>query len=617
MLGISYIKQALGLGQVQGIFNEALDKQNWEQIRKDKFYADMLQEVYDNADRYLIEPTQSLPFSLYKIFDTSGSRKEYETKYFSHRGRLNTFAILTLVDGNEKYVSGLEDAIWAICDEYSWCIPAHFWGESLQIFDDKNIGKNAVWEGKASRAHDKFVDLFAAETGFALAEITYLVKDRLSPIVYHRARKLVKERILESFCQMNDLFWWETTTNNWAAVCAGSVGAAAIYLIEGNDSLAPIISRVLSAMDSFLSGYEEDGACTEGLGYWNYGFGFYTYFAELLRQRTNGEIDLFKEDKIKNIALFQQKCYLYENKTISFSDGSSQNDFKPGLTSYLLRRFEGITAPDVKFKSGYNSDSCYRWAASIRNFVWSNPLDYRNQTEKEAVYYLENAKWLISKKPFGSSLLALAAKAGHNDEPHNHNDVGHFIFHLNGESVFADLGAGEYTKQYFGPERYSYFCNGSQGHSVPIIDFEYQMAGRQYSSEVLQFLTTEDRDIFEMDISSAYGNVNLKSLVRKFDFDKIGYKLNLKDEYIFENQPESVVERFITFVEPELVAPGKLKLRTKNGSVYVSFDEDKLEYKVSKNEFMNHKAVKEDVYTVDLKVRDMLTQFSVEVVFEV
>ena len=68
-------------------------------------------------------------------------------------------------------------------------------------------------------------------------------------------------------------------------------------------------------------------------------------------------------------------------------------------------------------------------------------------------------------------------------EPHNHNDVGSFLYYIGDEEIISDLGAGEYTKKYFGPERYEILCNSSRGHSVPVIEGKYQCAGREYGAE--------------------------------------------------------------------------------------------------------------------------------------
>ena len=60
-------------------------------------------------------------------------------------------------------------------------------------------------------------------------------------------------------------------------------------------------------MNHYLSGFGEDGYCSEGLGYWGYGFGHYLYLAQILYDFTEGRIDLFafnNAEKMKNVGTF-------------------------------------------------------------------------------------------------------------------------------------------------------------------------------------------------------------------------------------------------------------------------------------------------------------------------
>ena len=75
-----------------------------------------------------------------------------EKVYFERRLRLNTFALLTLLEPDRGYRTALQEMIWSICDEYTWCLPAHL---------------NAESPGGIKGT----IDLFSAETGFTLSEI--------------------------------------------------------------------------------------------------------------------------------------------------------------------------------------------------------------------------------------------------------------------------------------------------------------------------------------------------------------------------------------------------------------------------------------------------------------
>lgn len=613
-MNLSEIKAALIYGQSKSmlgkslLFKDGILNEKWNEIKVNPFFENLLNEVVIEGEKRISTPINSLLFSDYKIYDTSGSRKEYEKEYFEHRERLNTFAILAMAYEDKKYVDALENAIWAICDEYTWCLPAHLGGKSL-IFMEKSEGN--------VRQHDKQVDLFASETGFALAEIITLLKDKLAPIVVERAKKLIFERILIPFTQIDRMFFWETSTNNWAAVCAGSVGAAAIYLIEESECLAPIILKVCNVLDSFLSGYENDGACTEGLAYWNYGFGFYVYFVDLLNKRTAGKIDLLEGEKIKNIAMFQQVSFLSENNVVSFSDGYYRFNYRPGLTCYLKNRFDEVVIPDVKYSASFTEDHCFRWCHNLRDFIWNDEKLYSNNEKANKAYYLEDAKWFISINTLKNNNISFAAKGGHNDEPHNHNDVGTFILHVNGESILTDTGAGEYTKEYFGPNRYNFICNSSLGHSVPIINRKAQGVGREYKSEIINVKTSDNEDVFELDISKAYDIEGLNKLVRKLSFDKSeSGKLLLRDSYSFAIKPEMVTERFVSFNEPKL-QDGIIELEGKNGKVKISFDSTILSPSYQKEPFVNHMSKLQDLYCIDLTVINPKEAFEIEIEFEV
>ena len=121
----------------------------------------MLKTIIEDGEKHLSTSIKAIPFSLYRIFDTTGSRKEYEKQYFDRRGRLNTFAALAIIYGDEKYIQALQDIIWAICDEYTWCLPACFGGLSLSVMENVKMpsGSSGIYKGNL-REHKELVDLF-------------------------------------------------------------------------------------------------------------------------------------------------------------------------------------------------------------------------------------------------------------------------------------------------------------------------------------------------------------------------------------------------------------------------------------------------------------------------
>jgi hypothetical protein len=193
----------------------------------------------------------------------------------------------------------------------------------------------------------------------------------------------------------------------------------------------------------------------------------------------------------------------------------------------------------------------------------------------------------VNKFPSSQVFCAFAAKGGRNDESHNHNDLGHFILHCDGDTLFADLGAPEYTKKYFGPDRYSILHASSKGHSVPFINGREQAPGSEYYANVLDCREINGAVWFRLDLTKAYGLNGLKCYHRTFKWDYNKLKLNITDEFSFNQPANSIQEVFITMLEPVLASPGKLLIKGKNCTSTLTYDAG-MKTDIIKEEFIDH-----------------------------
>ncbi|MDQ0300519.1 hypothetical protein J2S78_002987 [Salibacterium salarium] len=478
-------------------------------------------EVESEAEQLINRGTPPLTDDLFRLFEETGSRKEYEAVYFHRRHRLNTFAFMTLIHSDKKwYEQALRDEVEDVCSEYSWCLPAH-----IKDGDPYTI------------------DLFAAETGFALSEIKSILGTSLGEPLCQRIEEEVQKRVLHPF--LSHTHHWETVDHNWAAVCAGSVGAAAMHLLEDGDVLDAVLERNVRTMDYFLSGFSEDGVCREGYQYWQYGFGFFVYFADLLLAESEGRIDLFQNEKVHQIARFQQHVFLYRNKVVPFSDCVPEQSVPLGLSHYLHHCFSDVTVPDERLREPYTADHCARWAPLLREWIWlDDTLQGREWEEKDEV--MDAAQWVVSRFRSGEDHYAFAAKGGHNDEPHNHNDVGHMIMMKNGKMFLKDLGAGLYQKGYFDEKRYTFITNHALGHSLPVINGIYQTEGRDRKAVQTKTVQDEARLVYGLELKDTYPVSGLASFHRTFTWHKKEKPVfELLDTFELEEPPNRVMEQFI------------------------------------------------------------------------
>ena len=157
--------------------------------------------------------------------------------------------------------------------------------------------------------------------------------------------------------------------------------------------------------------------------------------------------------------------------------------------------------------------------------------------------------------------MSVAVKGGSNNESHNHNDVGSYMY-VKGCHILADeLGAGLYTKDYFLSEnRYEILNRGSHGHSLPIVNGCRQQCGVETMAD--SFEKTENG--VKLSFAAAYDpNACLKNLTRFLSLDQSG--VCIKDCFTFSKNSNSVTERIITKLDAVITGENTVSI-TKDGA---------------------------------------------------
>ena len=513
-----------------------------------------------------------LPVAGYQEYLTTGNRLTFEQSYFQRRRQLSVLGLSVYLTAKPNEVKLLEQVLWEVCNEYTWALPAHL------PLTGEGYGKNSpVW-----------LDLFAAETAQTLAELLELVGPQLSPLVFQRVTDEIDRRI---FCSLEGQRWdWETKENNWSSVVAGCIGMAALSVLpkEGR-RLMQIIERLDAAMQSYLRGFQDDGACVEGVGYWGYGFGYYIYYAEKLA-RELGDQRYLQHPKAKAIAAFPSFVQINEWDYVPFSD-YSRVEPPSGLVSFCGDVF-GVKTPSIPSVSTLEFDHCYRFAHLSRNLMWSHPQKEKNELEA-ATHYFEDAQWLALRDPKAGFFFA--AKGGTNDESHIHLDVGHFVLG-DGDTLFlTDLGAGEYTRDYFvDAKRYGFFPTTTESHSVPLVNGEGQRPGPVAAREVV---FDAEPLCFQMELSAVYGHrAELQSFVRRFTVVEEKAVVYLRDVFSFEGTSNRVIESFVSHVKP--VIRGQQVLLTGKSSCELTFSTDRI--KVVERTFQDHGGNEQTAYLIQV-----------------
>ncbi|MCQ2445554.1 MAG: heparinase II/III-family protein [Clostridia bacterium] len=485
----------------------------WQSVRKDPAYQSIISHIKTRFEENVQEEYPALRYRDRRRFYGDGDRSRFEKPYFHRRIVLSAGAILALLyPEEEKYLVAIEDVMWAILDEYSWALPAH---------------TDGTLKGDLS-----IVDLFNAETGMALAEITFVLGERLDEVIRDRVHKEIRRRVIETYREGH--FGWETTDNNWAAVCAGAVGCTLMYADPAEFKRQE--PRLLATMKCFLSGFPEDGTCLEGFSYWLYGFGYFVWFSDLYKRFTGK--DLLDDPKVERIAGYIPRSILRGVTTVSYSDGTSTGIADLGLQHYLHARFpKSVPLPPEENLSVWGGN--IGWLIYLRAFLYFDPAEKSSPLTEKDIFLPDAGQYLARRGKY-----AVAIKAGHNDEPHNHNDIGSFILATDEGQVFVDLGSGLYTRQYFEPAtRYTILCNSSFGHSVPYIAGQGQKEGRAYKGTIAR-----NADGVTVEMADAYEKGVISALSRRIIAGE--EEMILVDT--FDCGEKTFTERFVTLVKPDI-----------------------------------------------------------------
>lgn len=401
------------------------------------------------------------------------------------------------------------------------------------------------------------IDLFAAETGFQLAETLLLLGDTLEEEVRHRMRTEVEERIFAPYLRFFQLHDWYQRASNWNGVCNSSIAATFLLLEEEPGRLKKALEIALMGLDAFLEhAFEEDGSSTEGVSYWQYGLLNFIAMAEFLYTLSDGSMNLLAVEKIKRIAAFPLKLQLSGSNFASFADCDEQVLFHPGILARLAKR-TGEDALLSLLAGSVALESDWRLSMMVRNILWWDGRRPDAAPPVNSLLPVGGTACLVVN--MGPDLpLVLSVKAGHNDEQHNHNDIGSFMLHVAGENILTDPGRGLYSRDYFSAGRYENIFANSYGHSVPRIDGEMQGTGRAFAGKLLEVSeegVTDGSAQVALEFASAYNCPDLRSAWRELRLsaeDDGAGTLWLHDTFVFAEQMHEIEEAFITWLECEV-----------------------------------------------------------------
>ena len=508
----------------------ASDRAKWDPFAA----SEAGKKIVAEAEKIAAEPVPGTPNYLYKEFSKNGNRSNYEKR---HSRRATNFVALYVgecLEHKGRFIPKIVEYMEAYCAMRSWSLPAH--DRELNCFNGM-----------------PHVDLTSAETSRELAYCLSWLGDAIPEDVRKKVYSEIYRRTFRPYLdhargkRKIAAHWWFHGGNNWNSVCNSRVVRAALAIIPDRRLRAEFVMHAAGSVPYALAGYTNDGYCSEGMGYWNYGYGHHLAMGLSIRAATGGKVDLFTDPKTKKVMEYAYGFQLQSGKSPFFADGGG------GPASDLLALGRQVW-PDLVSTAAIKSPVFGPSTSlfSLRAFGQEPKPCAPTMDVLPPRTWFPNAQVLISRlsDPEKKIDWSIALKGGHNAELHNHNDVGSYTIMMDGVEMCGDPGGEIYTRRTFSKNRYRSKMLNSYGHPVPVVGGKLQRGGRAAAAKVLKTDFTDSVDTIVLDCTAAYAVPGLKSLVRTMTFNRKNGTISITDKVSF-SEPTAFEVPVITYRDYE------------------------------------------------------------------
>lgn len=577
------------------------------------------QQLIKDGEAALHYVWQTIPATFYLEYVKSGNRYLMEDLYNQNIAAIRKLVFAELVEAKGRFIPQLINGVWAVCEISSWSIAA-----SLNL-QRAGAGLPDI--------NEPVVELGAGITVNMLAWTYHLFKDEFdkhSKLIAQRLKQEIDTRILQPYYTRND-FWWmaldgkKRMVNNWNVWLNYNMLTTILLVEEDTAKRIDGIYKTMRSVDQFINYYKEDGACEEGPAYWSHAGGMLYNYLSLLQTATDAQVNIFDKPLIKNIGTYICKAYIYSNWFLNYADAAARIRANAGLVYHFGK---AVHEPGMQQFGSWLANS-QRWdsMAPVENIYdgFRNLFTAKEMLQGKASQPFMAAAWMretgiaVARDDEGSAKgFYFSALAGHNDESHNHNDVGTCVLFYDGHPLLIDIGNGTYTGKTFGPERYSIWTMRSAYHNLPLINGVEQQAGARFAAKDVSFVNSSKSAVFKADITSAYpADAQLGKWERTYTLNR-HRSFTISDKYSLLTNKGNNALHFMTSAVIEKKKDGILQFNTGTVAISMEYDPKIFNVQIEPIQITDKKLLESwpaQVFRLVLKMRSDATSGSHHIVF--
>jgi hypothetical protein len=507
----------------------ATDRATWDAVD-----APTVTALRSLADAELGTPWPATTAATFARVHRDGDRDQHEQRVFARQHRLTRAAVLAAAEpGTGAWLDEVADGVLLLCEQTSWCWPAH----------DRTTAARGDVLPDVTRP---FLDLGAGEVAARLAWVDHLLGaglDRRWPGLRARIRHEVDVRVLRPFEEVHDWHWLglDGDVHNWNPWIHANVLVATLALVPDPARRATLVARVVDGLDRYVASLPADGAIDEGYAYWWNGAGRALEALDLLRHATGGALDATAIPALRQTVAYPHRVHLGGPWYLNVADGQARPPVaQPWAALHRAGRAFGDAeavahAAAHREPGGPAADADHGLGLLLRALTdpsWLGATPGRPPLPRDV--WLPSVQVLLARGASGSAAgLTLAAKGGHDDEHHNHNDVGSFVVAVGGVPVAVDAGRPTYTRQTFSADRYAIWTMQSAWHNVPSVAGVAQPASRAAAARDVVAHLGDDGAELGLELADAYPGAGAESWRRVARLDRSTGTVVVRDAWRF------------------------------------------------------------------------------------
>ena len=521
------------------------------------------------GEKYLDYTWQSVNATAYLAYERTGNRQVMEKPMSANRVALNALILAELAEGKGRFMDQLINGTWHIAHMPTWVLSAHL--------PRQKTGRTLPDPSQ------QIIDLASSPVGAQMSAAYHFFHenfDQVNPVISRVIKSAVKKQILDPYLEPSNYKanWWlgfeqkpGAVVNNWNPWCNAESILCFLLLEDDPERLEQAVKQSLKSVDKFIAYVKGDGACEEGPAYWGHAAGKLYDYLQIMHYATGGKVPFFEDAQIRDMGEYISRSSVSEGWVVNFADAGAKMSFVPSL---IYNYGKAVSSDEMQDFAIYNLARKAEGRFAAPRPVVGNDIFRALESMKPLAEMSVRVEQLNAKITAGQSLESLlaglrtsvpdytwypetqfcyiknesdwffAAKGGHNNESHNHNDIGTFVLYKGSVPVFVDAGVGTYTKTTFGKDRYTIWSMQSGWHNLPVINGKCQKNGVKYKASDIVASGKGKTRIFKLNIAGAYqADACCNVWTREYKVtDKL---LTITDEYELESRNAADVVNFL------------------------------------------------------------------------